>query len=316
MKRRALIDIGSNTVKILIAKISNSDQRKILDQANLPCRLIPDLSQKNTKITGESLTRLIACINQFKKLIIKWQVDDVRMVGTEAFRRAENSDDVIQSILKETGLRIEILSGIEEAQAVAEGLLNDPNLSDWKSFIALDLGGGSLELLTCKDRKTVELKSLPLGAIALASRSGLDLAKPIPYATTLKLRKEVDQCLEEQAKVFHNTQLHLAGCGGTLVFLRQMIEESLQPLHPEQICFSDAEEIYNNIAALSLQERILNFPKLPADRADIFPYGLLVLLATMQFLGKDLLIHSFYNLRHGLIFNHSHQQTTTQLRTK
>jgi exopolyphosphatase/guanosine-5'-triphosphate,3'-diphosphate pyrophosphatase len=316
MRRRALIDIGSNTVKILIAEISHSGQRKILDQASLPCRLIPDFNQKKTNIPSESQTRLIACINKFKKLIIKWQVDDVRVVGTEAFRKAENSDHVIQSILEETSFRIEILSGNEEAQAVAEGLLNDPNLCDWKSFIALDLGGGSLELLTCKDRKTIELKSLPLGAIALAGRSGLDLAKPIPPETTLRLRKEVDQCLEEQAKVFKNSRLHLAGCGGTLVFLRQIIEESLQPLHPEEICFSGAAEIYNNIASLSLQERIVHFPKLPADRADIFPYGLLVLLSTMQFLGKDLLVHSFYNLRHGLVFNQSHQETTTQLRTK
>ena len=239
------------------------------------------------------------------------------MVGTEAFRKAENSDHVIQSILEETGFRIEILSGNEEAQAVAEGLLNDPNLCDWKSFIALDLGGGSLELLACKDRKTIELKSLPLGAIALAGRSGLDLAKPIPPETTLKLSKEVDQYLEEQAKVFKNSRLHLAGCGGTLVFLRQIIEESLQPLHPEEISFFQVLKKFTIIfAGLSLQERIANFPKLPADRADIFPYGLLVLLSTMQFLGKDLLVHSFYNLRHGLVFNQSHQETTTQLRTK
>ena len=308
MKRRAIIDIGSNTVKILIAEISHSGERKILDQASLPCRLIPDFNQKPTNIPTESKTQLIACINQFKTLIIKWQVDYVRMVGTEAFRKAENSGDVIQSIHEHTGLTLEILSGTAEAQAVADGLLNDPNLCDWNSFIALDLGGGSLELLKCKDRKTIELKSLPLGAIALAGRSGFDLAKPIPPETTLRLRKEVDQCLEEQAKVFKNSRLHLAGCGGTLVFLRQIIEESLQPLHPEEICFSGAAEIYNNIASLSLQERIVHFPKLPADRADIFPYGLLVLLSTMQFLGKDLLVHSFYNLRHGLVFNQSHRK--------
>ena len=316
MKKKALIDIGSNTVKILIAQLSESAERKILDQASLSCRLVPDFSQISTTIPIQSKNRLIECINQFKTLLIKWQVDEVKMVGTEAFRKAQNAEDVVHSILTETGLTLEILSGTQEAQAVADGLLHDPNLCDRKSFIALDLGGGSLELLEFKEGRTIELKSLPLGAIAVAGRSGLSLIEPIPTKTTKKLKKEVHECLDQQAGVFKNSNLHLVGCGGTLVFLRQIIEQSLQPKSPGQICYSDANDIYKHISALSLKERFSYFPKLPTDRADIFPYGLLVLLSTMQFLGKDLLIHSFYNLRHGLIFNEDHQQTTTQLKTK
>ena len=82
----------------------------------------------------------------------------------------------------------------------------------------LGLGRGSLELLEFKEGRTIELKSLPLGAIAVAGRSGLSLIEPIPTKTTKKLKKEVHECLDQQAGVFKNSNLHLVGCGGTLVF--------------------------------------------------------------------------------------------------
>ena len=304
MNRFGLIDVGSNTIKILIGQKDGSLSGKILDQQSLPCRLLSMGTQDEPEISLDALNRLVVCVNELKERMKKWEVKQVRMVGTEALRKSKNSSWVIKELLKSTGLLLEIISGEEEAQAVADGLRTDPILKNWESFMALDIGGGSLEMIECRKGKTIQSTSLPLGAIALAKLSGVDLQKPLGIQNAEKLRSEISKSIKHEAPKFHSSDLKLAGCGGTLVFLRLIIEETHQNKGLPVLSRTEIDHYFEKTAAISLKERIARFPKLPADRADVFPFGLLGISCAMQYLGQSRITHSFHNLRHGLIFNH------------
>lgn len=301
MKRYALIDIGSNTSKVLIAEKNGLGKKSFLDQHSLPCRLLSEKISETSRISEQSIEHLIDCIAELKEKIADWGVDLIRVVGTEALRKADNSHGVALHFKKQTGLTLEILSGHQEAQAVAEGLRTDPNLSHIESFLALDLGGGSLELIESSNGETKQAISLPLGAVAIASHSNISLKSPLPQELLFELRSYIETQLHLKASNFSQSPHTLIGCGGTLVFLRLLLEDS-NGKESSQISLSNVEFYLEKMFSLSLEERIAGFPKLPADRADVFPFGLLSVACAMKYLGHQRLIHSFHNLRHGLIF--------------
>ncbi len=301
MMRCALIDIGSNTSKVLIAELDESGNRKVLAQSSLPCRLLSLNKDQEPGICELATARLIDCINHFKELMKAHAVSRVRAVGTEAMRRAENATRIIEEIRQRTGLNIEILNGEQEAQAVADGLLTDGALQRLDSFIALDLGGGSMELIKIRQRNAVSALSLPIGAVALAASIEQDPQLPIGAKSVESLKFRVLDILRERAHALPRAEGPLVGCGGTLVFLRRLIEMKNSRTDAE-ITLTGVIHFLEMTASLGLGQRIEKFPDLPPDRADVFPYGLIALSSTMQFLGRDSLTHSYHNLRHGLIF--------------
>jgi len=301
MNRYALIDIGSNTTKVLIAEKNELGKQRFLDQHSLSCRLLSEKINESSRISEQSIKHLLDCIAELNEKIADWGVDHIRVVGTEALRKADNSNDIGLHFKKHTGLSLEILSGQQEAEAVAAGLRTDPNLSHIESFLALDLGGGSLELIESTNGETKQAISLPLGAVAIASQSNTSLKSPLPEELLFQLRTYIEAQLHLKASKFSPSPHPLIGCGGTLVFLRSLLGDS-NGKDSSKICLSDLEFIMQKMFSLSLEDRIAGFPRLPADRADVFPFGLLSVACAMKFVGHKRLTHSFHNLRHGLIF--------------
>ena len=116
------------------------------------------------------------------------------------------------------------------------------------------------------------------------------------------LRQEVDEILQTNARDFIQPQRTLAGCGGTIVFLRRLLEQREERPSASEITLEEVDHYLERSAGLDLNQRIAEHPILPPDRADVFPFGLIALSTTMRFLGQQNLIHSYRNLRHGLIF--------------
>ena len=144
-----VIDLGSNTSKLLIAQIKpfpGQQNFKILEEKSLPCRIFTLTEKKVLKISQEGSTRLVSCIDKFQNICQSHQTDHLIVVATEALRKAENSQEVTLFVEQQTSLKIKILSGQEEAKAVVKGLQTDPMINDLADYFALDIGGGSLEL--------------------------------------------------------------------------------------------------------------------------------------------------------------------------
>jgi len=301
MKRSALIDVGSNTSKVLVGQLEDEGTWTIIDQVSLPCRLLESSVGLGNSIRPDALARLKKCLSLLHDICLKWEVSSLRTVGTEALRQAENSQEIIHTIRQTVGIELEILSGEEEAQGVADGLRTDPFLRSWKSFHALDIGGGSLEIISVKNERSHDTVSLPLGAVSIARLSGEDPQSIIPAGVIEQTRGKVLQKLKEDAPTFQNCAVELAGCGGTLIFLRQLIKDDLGKDSPH-LCLRDIDHYLQQTASLTLPERIKKYPQLPPDRADVFPFGLLGLSCALEHMSLQKVVHSYHNLRHGLLF--------------
>ncbi len=292
--RVGLIDIGTNTTKILIADHSASHSLVEIDQTAFPCRLLHQGGDMEN-IVPSSIDTLIRCLSKLAAHAKKKQVTHLFAVATEGLRRAKNYPQIVRQVSTVLGIDITILSGMEEAGAVAEGLLTDPELSGLKNFFALDIGGGSLELIRVQNRQCKAVHSLPLGAARLTQKFIADPNLPYDAGHISAIKRYVRATLDSIETEFPALPI-LVGCGGTLVYLRKMI-----PSPSAEITLDTLSSLRTKLTALSLEERIGEYPQLPRDRADIFPTGLIALESALCFLGLHSITHSYHNLRHGLV---------------
>jgi exopolyphosphatase/guanosine-5'-triphosphate,3'-diphosphate pyrophosphatase len=293
--RVGLIDIGTNTTKILIADSAANEPIVEIDQTAFPCRLLHQAKDKET-IDLPSVNSLIHCLSKLAQQAKEKQVTHLIAVATEGLRRAKNSSKIVQRVATELGISITILSGIEEAEAIAHGILTDPELSDLKSFFALDIGGGSIELIRVHKRKCEAVQSLPLGAARLVKRFIPDPNLPYDRNHIRKMDNFVRATLDTAKPLLTSTLPDLVGCGGTLVHLRKIIPDA-----GSEIPIKTLASIRKELAVLPIEDRVSQFPQVPQDRADIFPAGLIALESVLRFLGHSSITHSYHNLRHGLI---------------
>ena len=293
--RVGLIDIGANTTKILVADYEPSHSLVEIDQTAFPCRLIHQDGDLET-IEPSSIDTLIRCLSTLAVHAKKKQVTHLFAVATEGLRRAKNSPQILHQVTAELGIDITILSGMEEAGAIAEGLLTDPKLSELQNFFALDIGGGSLELMRVQNRQCRAVHSLPLGAARLTQKFIADPALPYDPCHITEIERFVRANLDSSELAITPALPILAGCGGTLVYLRNMI-----PKPSAKITLDALSSLRSKLTALSIEERVSEFPQLPRDRADIFPAGLIALETVLRFLGFRSITHSYHNLRHGLV---------------
>jgi exopolyphosphatase/guanosine-5'-triphosphate,3'-diphosphate pyrophosphatase len=299
-----LIDIGSNTTKALIAKKIPPDTATnflTLEQISFPCRLIPKSTHENFQIGLKEKDLLINCLSEIKQTCKNQSVEEIRTVATEAFRKASNALQIVEEVKQCLGLNIEIISGIEEAMAVVRGLQTDPMLKDWQNFIAIDIGGGSLELIQVQNHQVIEAKSLPLGAVRMAQMNQVDLNDPIKPEIQSQLTLFLRQLLKAEIPTLGFSNHQVVVTGGTVVYLRKLLERETHIDSSGVIKLLDIESVSADMSRCYLKERINQYPEIPSDRADIFPYGLITIIEVMKFIGADQITHSFHNLRYGLM---------------
>ena len=295
--RIGLIDIGSNTAKILIADCLVGSGIEEIAQSTFPCRLIKS-NRDETMIGQQNIDLLLSCLQKLQNFAKSHSSDLILAVATEGLRRASNSTEIVDQITSKLGINLTILSGEQEAAGIAHGILADPNLCDYKDFWALDIGGGSLEIIRVINRKVEEVKSLPIGAVSLAQQFLQDPNLPYPQQQIELMENFVNSQLKKLSKQFSKQIPLLVGCGGTLVYLRKLLTGEADSPH---IAKEEIVKIREILSKKDVGQRILQFPELPADRADIFPAGLLAVEGVMESLGITHITHSYYNLRHGLI---------------
>ena len=299
--RIGLIDIGSNTTKILVADCFTGPKIKEIAQSTFPCRLISPIKDEK-QIKEQNIENLLTSINSLKSFAESYQTDLILAVATEGLRRACNSTQIVEKVSSVFGIELSILTGEQEAEGIARGLITDPNLSHYDDFFALDIGGGSLEIIRVIKRQVKAVRSLPVGAVLMAQQFLQDANMPYSAKEIELIKDFVNSKLEQLGELFEQRIPVLVGCGGNLVYLRKLLTgESNNP----QITKDQIGNIRKVLTELDISTRVRKFPKLPSDRADIFPAGLLSVECVMEYLGSSQIIHSYSNLRHGLISNYA-----------
>lgn len=298
----AVIDVGSNSIKLLVAVSQPEFGVKPLFTETIETRISEGISRDLPQITEAALRAGTQTVVELVHLARQFAPARIEIVATSAVRDALNGQDFIDGVQEQTGLGIRLLSGTEEATYIGQGLACDPQLLGARNFIQMDIGGGSLELIRFKDTHITEALSLRLGAVRLSERFVSDRDGPISPCVETAIKAFVQAELAQSQFTFTPRRDMLVATGGAVVVSRailaaqkgQRIDERYPVLSIEEL-----ETLKKQLCALSLHERMA-VPHLPSARADIIPTALITILAVLRHAGRSSLMHSFYNLRYGI----------------
>ena len=312
----AVIDVGSNSIKLLVARAGvESNSLETLYSETIETRISGGISSKLPSLNEDAIAAGTATIVELHSLAQNYQPDHTKIVATSAVRGATNGDDFVQSVAEATGLQIRILSGTEEANYIGQGISYDPAIGGMTNFIQTDIGGGSLELIRFEAGQIQQAISLQLGSVRLTERFIKDADAPLTLKIETSIRKYVTEQLMASDFDFSPAELPLIGTGGAYTVSRAMLvaeTDSDIELSSPYLLRSTLKQLKNKLAPLPLKER-LSIPHLPAARADIMPTALITIDAFLEVANRSSLTHSFYNLRYGVAANLLKQQMKWQL---
>lgn len=300
----AVIDIGSNSIKVLVAARRPSGHGvQALRARTIDARISAGISRNEPRLTEEGMARGVAAIETLLAEAEPFQPARIQLVATSAVRDARNGGDFRARVRAATGHDIRILTGEEEANLIGRGLTCDPALAALRDFYVFDLGGGSLECLAFRNRRIEQAISLPLGCVRLTERFVPDPAGPLPAAASAAVMAHTRELLGRSGFGFSlPATAGAVGTGGTVSTVRAILGaarglafDATSPI----VTRADLDELHARLGAMDLATRRV-VPGLPAARADVFPVALATLLAVADCGGLTAFTNSVYNLRYGL----------------
>ncbi|HRI81674.1 MAG TPA: phosphatase [Opitutaceae bacterium] len=302
MSTAAVLDIGSNSIKILVARRDERGRLQPVFQDTLDVRISAGINAARPVLDEEAMQRGLAAVQQLLTAAASHSPERATLVATSAVRDAVNGADFAARITKATGFELRILTGEEEANAIGRGLTCDPALADLQDFHVFDLGGGSLECLTFHGRQISQAVSLPLGCVRLTEKFVPDPGLPLSATIREKLARHIQTALAE-ARFQLDLPFPIAiATGGSVVTVRAIRAArqgvALDATSPI-VTLRQMRELLEQTGGLSLTDRRA-IPGLPPARADVFPTALATLVAVAEHAKVTAFRHSFYNLRYGL----------------
>ncbi|MFM8618487.1 MAG: Ppx/GppA phosphatase family protein, partial [Opitutaceae bacterium] len=175
-----VIDIGSNSIKLLIAMRAIDGGLAVIETRTIDARISAGISRDAPRLSEAGMEAALAAVRLLAADAAAHGASDLRLVATSAVRDASNGGDFRERVRAATGAAPRILTGDEEAALIGRGLLCDPALRDLRDFTVCDLGGGSLECIGFAGRAIRGKISLPLGCVRLTERFVSDPAAPVP----------------------------------------------------------------------------------------------------------------------------------------
>jgi exopolyphosphatase/guanosine-5'-triphosphate,3'-diphosphate pyrophosphatase len=299
----AVIDLGSNSIKLLIAcKSIEGHQIMPLLNAVRETRVSAGIDASNPSINPRAFDSGLQSVRELYQMAQPYNPAVFRLVATSAVRDAVNGKEFMGKIFAETGLAGEILSGEQEALAIARGLAQDPLLAGKKDFFQMDLGGGSFEFIRVINGIVEAAVSLQLGAVRMLERFILNPKGIIVQEERRALRRHVIKQLELSGFDFNPHHASLVATGGAFTVARMCLCAPVRGVIEDTtptLTRSALGGLADRLAAMPLAARA-KIPFLPLQRADILPVALDTIVAAMDYAERCDCYHSLYNLRYGI----------------
>lgn len=273
-QRIGIIDIGSNSVRLVVYERTANGAHRVADSSKRPARLSERIDE-NGELPGTAIEELIDTLNHFTMICTHNHTSHIRAVATAAIRNAKNRTVILDRIKKETGLTIELLTGEDEASYGFLGMINSINIRD--GFL-IDIGGGSTELSLFRNRALVRSISFPFGCVSLNKRFG---TKGLLQDDELKaLEQLVLEAVRNEPWTFESPGLPLVGVGGTVRALGKMHQAAYKYPFPQTHNYpatsEQVDELFHQMRKLPLEKR-RKLPGLSKDRADVVVPGVAIL---------------------------------------
>lgn len=300
----ASIDLGSHTARLLIARRTLGSTISPLFRSRKYVRLAEDFGRFGDRLlTSEAMDRAVGVMDDFSRVIHRFQADHTFAVATGVVRDSKNADQLLNGIMKSSGIVVHVVSGEKEALLSGMGAVRSLGISR-VSYLVFDLGGGSTEFVR-RGCDGVDAKSLPMGAVGLWRKYAK--VDPLLHTQMAAICSETDLHMQ-QAPLHPIAHELIIGTGGTVVSLAAMnhgisgddiVPETMNglPLRLEEI-----EAAFRAMNAMPLAERMHRFGLEP-ERAEVILAGSLMVIRIMRHLKVRRLLVSMSDLLEGILFD-------------
>jgi len=312
--RRAVIDIGTNSVKLLVADVAGADVRPVFENS-IQTRLGKNFYETRQLQPG-AIQKTAAAVAEFASIAREQGAGPVRIIATSAARDAKNSGELTAAVTRAAGLPVEIISGEQEADWAFRGVASDPELAH-QPLLLLDVGGGSTEFIIGQGSRVDFRHSFPIGSVRLFEKfPAADQPSPACLAACLtwvetflkeEIRKKISAELrrEIRADSLHR-HARLVGTGGMATIFARMeaVTDGYEraQLEAVRLSFARVQWHLENLWRCSLADR-KKITGLPPDRADIALTGAVIYAAVMAEFGFTELRVSLRGLRFAALMN-------------
>ena len=303
MERIALIDLGSNTARLLLIDVLENGHFQIVDQLKEAPRLGEGM-EKDGFLKPARIQETINTLKMFRKLCDVNGIERIIAVATAAVRRAKNQRSFLDEVSATCGIKLRVLSAEEEAMYVYRGVINTMDLP---KGIILEIGGGSTKIIYYNRRNLLNYETLPFGAITLTemfAQEGLsqeEQANKVEEFFTERLSK-----IEWLKEV--DPEVQLIGVGGSFRNLCRMTKimrkYPLKTLHNYVVHDEDFCHVYNLIKTIDLDKK-KKVKGLSSGRADILPSAFAAVSAFKKYMNLGDIVISGSGLRTGIAFNYA-----------
>lgn len=298
--RIAAIDIGSNSIRQIVADVTADGAIRVVDEMKAQPRLGAGV-QATGSLPADSMDRAVEALGRMATLARQLGAQRIEVVATSAVRDAANGTTFLARVRRETGLQARIIDGTEEARLSFRSALAHFDLGRGRTVV-MDIGGGSLELAASADGVIDQLISLPLGALRVTEHHlrAADLPAAVRAA-----RKHLRALLRPELPSRDWRGARVIGSGGTFtnlaaMYLARQGIQTAQSRHGTVVPRGELEHIVELLAAMTPEER-RQVPGLNPERADIILGGLIVTAEVLARLEAREVEVSRYGIREGLL---------------
>ncbi|QTQ12056.1 Ppx/GppA family phosphatase [Treponema parvum] len=301
MSRKAIIDIGSNSIKFFVGELAADRTIKTVLDTNDIARLGEGLDSTGA-ISPEAMERNVASVAAFAKQAKELGADQIVSVGTMALRKASNSAEFVEKVKKTCGVEVQIIPGEEEARLSYLAILSGLPLEEDADLVVFDTGGGSTEFIYGKGTQMVKRFSVNLGAVRITEN--YLKADPVSPADVQAAIAQIDKEFKEAG--VNGKPAQLVGMGGTVTSMgavkHKMVKYDPSVIQGSRLTKKDIEEQIEEYSKRTVEQR-KELPGLQPKRADVILAGACILKVITDRLGADGLTISDRGLRHGLAFD-------------
>ena len=297
MQRTAVIDLGSNSFRLVVYDWEPGGPWTLTDEIREPVRISAGMGDES-RLRPDAIKRAVATTEVFASFCRAAGIHDVVPVGTSAIRDAHNRDELLDLIHNRTGLEVRVLNGAEEAYYGYLAVVNSTTLADG---VAIDMGGGSIQLSRIENRRLRDAESLPLGAVRMSERFLPE--EDAPGKAIKELSKHVGEQVERLG--WWGGQQRLAGIGGSIRNLAAAAQK--REGYPDsgvqgfRLSRDMLDELIEELAGRPASKRG-KVPGIKPDRGDVILAAALVLASAMKTGGFDVIEVSEAGLREGVFF--------------
>jgi exopolyphosphatase / guanosine-5'-triphosphate,3'-diphosphate pyrophosphatase len=300
MMRLASIDIGTNTILMLVADVHHDGSLEVVKDEHFIGRLGKGVDEHGV-IQKETFQRVQDILSRLKDIADSLSIHRISACGTSALRDAKNRQEFIDFIKEKLGIDIQILTGKEEAELTYLGAVSDylPNANS-ENYAVLDIGGGSTEMVIGSGAHVTSSSSMDIGSVRLTER-------------ILKRNPPIDIALENAAVLVRNhlqniyplsSTTKMIGVAGTLTTLAaldlRIPEFDRNLVNRHTLTIEAIDRIFLELRPLTL-DQLRRYPQIHPSRADILLAGIIILRETLRKVNLSKITVSDRGLRYGIV---------------